>query len=134
MQMVRKQRSQEGGKEASGLSQRTWADLETEYYSGEVLYLHYHIVLCIFGLKLLVPLYWKPFWDGNLLYILSNWNDVDYVGMHSIVLESYLAIFFFPLSLCPFVHFFFFRTNYVKFFKNKRFFRKKSECKGLCCA
>lgn len=119
------------GKEASRLSQRTWTDLETDYWttlhvfclttSSEILYLHYHIVLGIFGLKLLVPHYWKPFWDANVLYILSNWNGVDYFGTHSIVRESYFAIIFFPLPLCRFAPFFFFRTNYIKFLTNKSF-------------
>ena len=42
---------------------------------------------------LLFPFYWKPFWNVNVVFILSNWNDIDHFQTHSIVPESYCAIF-----------------------------------------
>ena len=50
--------------------------------------------------------------------------DVDYFGTHSIVLESYFAIFFFLVSLCPLLLF----SSFVPItssFLRKVFFRKK---------
>ena len=37
-----------------------------------------HARLGISGLKLLTPFYWKPFWDVNVMFILSNWNDIHH--------------------------------------------------------
>ena len=121
------------GKEASRLSQRTWTDLETEYWttlhvfcltsSSEILYLHYHIVLGIFGLKLLVPLYWKPFWDANVLHILSNWMLIT---LERIPLYLKVILQFFSFG-CPFVLCSFFllsyqlrQVSYEKFFFVKK--------------
>lgn len=65
--------------------------------SREILCLPYHIVMGIFGLKLLAPLHWKSFKDVKVLFILPNWIDIDHFWTHSTVFENYYAIFFFPL-------------------------------------